>query len=82
MSLSSLRLCYLWDYLLTHIRKPIGGNVIAHASTTRLFLRKGKGEQRICKIWDSPCLPEGEAVFAIDPTGIIDAKEWGTRIND
>lgn len=56
-------------------KKPIGGNVIAHASTTRLYLRKGRGEQRICKIFDSPCLPEGEATFAIDPTGIIDAKE-------
>lgn len=56
-------------------RKPIGGNVIAHASTTRLYLRKGRGEQRICKIFDSPCLPEGEATFAIDPTGIVDAKE-------
>jgi DNA repair protein RAD51 len=63
-----------FSYLLTY-RKPIGGNVIAHASTTRLYLRKGRGEQRICKIFDSPCLPEGEATFAIDPSGIIDAKE-------
>lgn len=29
--------------------KPIGGHVMAHASTTRLSLRKGKGETRICK---------------------------------
>ena len=28
---------------------PIGGNIIAHASTTRLSLRKGRGETRICK---------------------------------
>lgn len=48
---------------------------MAHASTTRLYLRKGKGEQRICKIFDSPCLPEGEAIFAIDASGIIDPKE-------
>ena len=41
--------------------KPIGGNIIAHASTTRLMLRKGRGENRVCKIVDSPCLPEGEA---------------------
>lgn len=32
--------------------------MLAHASTTRLSLRKGRGEQRICKIYDSPCLPE------------------------
>lgn len=25
-------------------KKPIGGNILAHASTTRLYLRKGKGE--------------------------------------
>ncbi|KAL9872979.1 LOW QUALITY PROTEIN: DNA repair protein RAD51 homolog 1-like [Glossina fuscipes fuscipes] len=56
-------------------KKPIGGNIIAHASTTRLYLRKGRGDNRICKIYDSPCLPESEAVFAILPEGIGDAKE-------
>ena len=29
---------------------PIGGNIIAHASTTRLSFRKGRGENRICKV--------------------------------
>lgn len=56
-------------------RKPIGGNIIAHASTTRLYLKKGKGENRICKVYDSPCLPEAEATFAITPYGISDAKK-------
>eukprot|EP00042_Codosiga_hollandica_P038182 m.308294 g.308294 ORF g.308294 m.308294 type:complete len:333 (+) comp55327_c0_seq33:1061-2059(+) len=56
-------------------KKPIGGNIMAHASTTRLSLRKGRGETRICKIYDSPCLPEAEAVFAILGEGIGDAKE-------
>lgn len=56
-------------------KKPIGGNIMAHASTTRLYLRKGRGENRICKIYDSPCLPESEAIFAICPDGIGDAKE-------
>ena len=55
--------------------KPIGGNIIAHASTTRLSLRKGKGEARVCKIYDSPCLPESEATFAINPDGIGDVKD-------
>ena len=41
----------------------------------RLSLRKGRGETRICKIYDSPCLPEAEAVFAINPDGINDAKD-------
>lgn len=56
-------------------RKPIGGNIIAHASTTRLYFKKGKGENRICKIYDSPCLPEGECQFAITTNGIADAKK-------
>ncbi|XP_066992059.1 DNA repair protein RAD51 homolog 1 [Anabrus simplex] len=56
-------------------KKPIGGNIMAHASTTRLYLRKGRGETRICKIYDSPCLPETEAMFAINADGIGDAKE-------
>ena len=50
-------------------KKPIGGNIMAHASTTRLSLRKGRGETRICKIYDSPCLPEAEATFAIGAQG-------------
>ncbi|XP_064635711.1 meiotic recombination protein DMC1/LIM15 homolog [Lineus longissimus] len=56
-------------------KKPIGGHILAHASTTRLSLRKGRGEMRIAKIYDSPDLPENEATFAITPGGINDAKE-------
>jgi meiotic recombination protein DMC1 len=56
-------------------KKPIGGNIIAHASTTRLSLRKGRGDQRICKIYDSPSLPEVECVFSISEAGIVDARE-------
>ena len=47
------------------MKKPIGGNIIAHASQTRLYLRKGRGEMRICKIFDSPSLPESEVFFLI-----------------
>lgn len=35
-------------------RKPVGGHVLAHASTTRVLLRKGRGEERVAKIIDSP----------------------------
>jgi len=56
-------------------KKPIGGNIMAHASTTRLSLRKGRGESRICKIYDSPCLPESEAMYAIGKGGIEDFNE-------
>ncbi|KAK3090949.1 hypothetical protein FSP39_016006 [Pinctada imbricata] len=56
-------------------KKPIGGHILAHASTTRISLRKGRGENRIAKIYDSPDLPENEATFAISNGGVIDAKE-------
>lgn len=56
-------------------KKPIGGNIIAHASTTRLYLRKGRGEARVCKIYDSPSLPENECQFGIYNDGINDVKE-------
>lgn len=56
-------------------KKPIGGNIIAHASTTRLYFRKGRGNTRICKIYDSPCLPESEAMFSITENGIADPEE-------
>ena len=55
--------------------KPIGGNIMAHASTTRLWLKKGRGETRTCKIMCSPCLPERDATFAIGTEGICDAKD-------
>lgn len=44
----------------TDTKKPVGGNIMGHACTTRLSLRKGRGENRICKVYDSPCLPEGK----------------------
>jgi len=50
----------------------LGGNVVAHMSTTRVYLRKGKGEERVAKIVKSPYLPEGEAVFCITEGGITD----------
>ncbi|KAJ1672667.1 Meiotic recombination protein dmc1, partial [Spiromyces aspiralis] len=56
-------------------KKPVGGHVLAHASTTRLSLRKGRGEQRIVKIYDSPDMPEAESAYALCDGGIIDCKD-------
>uniref|UniRef100_A0A8C2EHN1 Meiotic recombination protein DMC1/LIM15 homolog n=1 Tax=Cyprinus carpio TaxID=7962 RepID=A0A8C2EHN1_CYPCA len=56
-------------------KKPIGGHILAHASTTRISLRKGRAELRIAKIFDSPDMPENEATFAITAGGITDAKD-------
>lgn len=55
-------------------KKPIGGHVIAHSSTIRLSLRKGRGENRICKVYDSPSLPEAEAEFRLADEGITDSN--------
>ncbi len=52
--------------------KPIGGHVLAHASTYRLYLRKGKDEKRIARLVDSPNLPEGECVFKVTTKGVGD----------
>lgn len=47
--------------LLQEAKKPIGGHVLAHASTTRLFIRKGNGNQRVLKVVVSPMIAEVEA---------------------
>ena len=52
--------------------KPIGGHILAHATHTRLFLRKSGGEKRICKVYDSPLLPEREAAYSIGKFGLQD----------
>ncbi|KAL4442072.1 hypothetical protein ABPG77_011333 [Micractinium sp. CCAP 211/92] len=55
--------------------KAVGGNIMAHATTTRLQLRKGRGETRVAKIIASPSQPEAEATFSIGAEGVTDAKE-------
>lgn len=58
-------------------KKPIGGHIIAHASTTRLYLKKAKGENRTCRVYDSPNLPESDAGFSIHHDGIRDPiTDW------
>ena len=52
--------------------KPIGGHIVGHASTFRLYLRKSKGGRRIGRLVDSPNLPEGEAIFNVLAEGIRD----------
>ncbi len=51
---------------------PIGGHVLAHAATYRLYFRKGKEEKRIARLVDSPNMPEGECVFKVTPKGLAD----------
>ena len=54
--------------------QAIGGNIMGHWATTRFYLRKSKGEKRIIRVYDSPVLPESEAIFAITPEGCVDAE--------
>jgi DNA repair protein RadA len=51
--------------------RPTGGNVIAHASTYRIYLKKA-GKNRIARIVDSPYHAEIEALFSLGEKGITD----------
>ena len=50
----------------------VGGNIVGHMSTFRLYLRKSKANTRIARLIDSPNMPEGEAVFTLTESGISD----------
>ncbi len=52
--------------------RPIGGHIVGHTATFRMYLRKSKGGKRIARLVDSPNLPEGEAVFLVDGNGVSD----------
>ncbi|MFI5419296.1 MAG: DNA repair and recombination protein RadA [Candidatus Lutacidiplasmatales archaeon] len=58
------------DILFGDPTRPIGGNIVAHAATYRLYLRKSKPPKRIARLIDSPNLPEGEAVYSLTGEGI------------
>ncbi|MBI2575481.1 DNA repair and recombination protein RadA [Candidatus Woesearchaeota archaeon] len=53
--------------------EAIGGHIVSHNSTYRIYLRRGKKGSRVAKMVDSPNLPEGEAMFYVDEAGIRDA---------
>jgi DNA repair protein RadA len=51
---------------------PIGGNIVGHTATFRIYLRKSKAGRRIARLIDSPSLPEGEVVIQVTEDGISD----------
>ncbi|MFA5076965.1 MAG: DNA repair and recombination protein RadA [Candidatus Micrarchaeia archaeon] len=51
---------------------PIGGHVLAHAATYRVYVRKSKEDKRIARLVDSPNLPDGERVFKVTSEGLKD----------
>jgi len=52
----------------------IGGNIVGHASTYRIYLRRGKKDSRVAKLIDSPDLPDTEAIFFVTEKGIVDEQ--------
>ncbi len=51
---------------------PIGGHILAHSSTYRMYLRRGKAGSRVAKMIDSPNLPDNEAQFFVTIAGVRD----------
>jgi len=54
--------------------KAIGGNIVGHACTYRMYLRRGKKDSRVAKLIDSPNLPDNETVFMIEQGGLRDIE--------
>jgi len=48
--------------------KAVGGNIVGHFATTRVYIRKAAKGNRKMVLIDSPDLPEGEALFSIHET--------------
>lgn len=56
--------------------RPVGGNIIGHASTYRIYFKKGGKNKRIAKIIDSPHHPMSEEVFELGQQGIMDTEDY------
>ena len=54
--------------------KPIGGNIVAHASTYRVYLKKS-GKKRIARMIDSPEHEQKDAAYQLTVKGIEDAEK-------
>jgi DNA repair protein RadA len=52
--------------------EAIGGHIVGHNSTFRIYLRKGKKGTRVAKLVDSPNLPDTECVYEVVTGGIQD----------
>lgn len=55
---------------------PIGGHIVGHTSTSRIYLRRtSRGPVRIARLVACPYLPEGEEIFKITENGLEDVSE-------
>ncbi|WP_256394159.1 DNA repair and recombination protein RadA [Natronoarchaeum rubrum] len=50
--------------------QPIGGNILGHTSTFRVYIRKSKGDKRVFKLVDAPNLADGEAIMRVQDEGL------------
>jgi len=62
------------DQMFGDPTKPIGGNVVAHTSTYRVYFKKS-GKKRIARMVDSPHHPEMDVIFALGEAGVIDPED-------
>jgi DNA repair protein RadA len=62
------------DTIFGDPNKATGGNVMAHTSTYRLYLKKA-GKNRIARMVDSPYHSEREILFALNEQGIADPQK-------
>lgn len=53
--------------------EAIGGHIVGHNSTFRIYLRRGKKNTRVAKLVVSPNLPDAECIFNITESGFEDA---------
>lgn len=53
--------------------EAIGGHIVGHNSTFRIYLRRGKKNTRVAKLVDSPNLPDTECIFNVTETRLEDA---------
>lgn len=60
------------DQFFGNPNDAIGGNIVGHNSTVRVFLRESKDDKRVAKLVDAPNLPDGEAVLRITNDGLVD----------
>ncbi len=53
--------------------EAIGGHIVGHNSTFRIYLRRGKKGTRVAKLIDAPNMPDAECVFNVTEGSLEDA---------
>ncbi len=53
--------------------EAIGGHIVGHNSTFRIYLRRGKKGTRVAKLVDAPNMPDAECVFNVTEESLEDA---------